>query len=63
MEQIRGQVTLDLILCGSQDPVKNVNVTELLGISIHFTVISGGKVPANLSQSRVRLSKRQTSQK
>ena len=38
MEPTRGQVTLDLILCGNQDLVRDVNVTEPLGNSDHHAI-------------------------
>nr|GFB50161.1 hypothetical protein [Tanacetum cinerariifolium] len=49
-EPTRGQVTLDLILCGTQDLVREVNVTEPLGNSDHaaicFAMHVGGRVPS-----------------
>lgn len=51
MKHTRRQVTLDLILGGSQDLVSNVFVTEPLGNSdramIHFTMHVGGQVLSN----------------
>lgn len=48
MSPTRQQVILDLILCGTPDLVRNVNVTEPLGnrehAVIHFTGHVGGRV-------------------
>ena len=54
MEPTRGQLTLHLVLCGTQDLVRDMNVTGLLGNTDHaansFAVHFKGKCEANLTQ-------------